>query len=114
MRSDLDNEQKHKLHTERENIKKEIGGLEHQKKMLLNKVKTVDKEKNSLQNRLNQIKKEFNGKVSDHAVIRYLEIFIEMDIEAIRKEILRDDNIKKTYSDKGLVVTVSRHKKKKK
>ena len=47
---------------------------------------------------------EKKGKVTDHAIVRYLERYKDFDIESIANEILEHPDAK--YNDAGLVSTV--------
>lgn len=77
--------------------------LNQQLKKTNNKLKVLNKNKHSLDNEINIVKKErklileglekLKDKeifITDHAVIRYMERVLNIDIESIKKEILSE------------------------
>jgi len=100
-------------------IKAQIGKIDDRVSTLKSQRSDIDNEIKVLQNRKKELNKKVNNnpdnarKVSDHAVVRYMEHILGMNIKDLEQQIMSDSRADRVNKN-GVVVTVKPKKEKRK
>lgn len=74
--------------------KSEVEMIEREKELVEERLDIATKRLNEMKKELNELKKNKKMIVSEHAILRYLERILGLDLKVIENEILTDDVVK--------------------